>query len=94
VDSIETLDPRFLADLESLAAQPKAKKRLEREELSSVIISLCEGHFITIKSLAHLLQRQEKTLRQDYLSKLCKEQRLRRAFPDTPNHEKQAYTKA
>lgn len=94
VDSIETLDPGFLADLESLATQSKAKKRLEREELSSVIISLCEGHFITIKSLAHLLQRQEKTLRQDYLSKLCKEQRLRRAFPDTPNHEKQAYTKA
>lgn len=93
VDSIEALEPGFLAYLESLATKATTKRRLEREELSAVIVSLSEGHFITIKCLAHLLQRREKTLRQDYLAKLCKAQRLRRAFPDTPNHEKQAYTK-
>ena len=94
VDSIETLTPEFLAGLERLAAEPRAKKWMEKRELEEVIVSLCEGHFITIKSLAQILGRGERTLRQEYLSKLCKDRRLRRAFPDTPNHEKQAYTKA
>jgi hypothetical protein len=94
VDSIEALVPNFRSHLEMVAADPKEKKRMERDELEEVILRLCEGHFMTIKCLAHILQRREKTLRQDYLAKLCKEQRLKRAFPDTPNHEKQAYTKA
>lgn len=94
VDSIESLDARFLASLEELAALPRANRRMERQDLEEVILRLCEGHFITIRSLASVINRGERTLRQDYLSKLCRENRLRRAFPDTPNHEKQAYTRA
>ena len=93
VDSIESLDETFRTKLEELAAVPRWSKRMERPDLEAVILQLCEGHFITIRSLALVLNRGERTLRQDYLSKLCKENRLRRAFPDTPNHEKQAYTK-
>jgi ATP-dependent DNA helicase RecG len=94
VDSIESLVPEFRAGLEAIAAQPREKKWMEKKALEEIIVQLCEGHYITIRSLAQILDRGERTLRQDYLSKLCKEQRLRRAFPDTPNHEKQAYTKA
>ncbi|QTN33989.1 putative DNA binding domain-containing protein [Akkermansiaceae bacterium] len=94
VDSIDALTPEFLADLESVAELPRTKGRMQRKEFEDLIVRVCEGHFITIGSLARILNRGERTLRQDYLSKLCKEQRLRRAFPDTPNHEKQAYTKA
>jgi predicted HTH transcriptional regulator len=94
VDSIESLVPEFRAGLEAIAAQPREKKWMEKKVLEEIIVQLCEGHYITIRSLAQILDRGERTLRQDYLSKLCKEQRLRRAFPDTPNHEKQAYTKA
>jgi hypothetical protein len=94
VETIDALTPEFRAGLESIAALPRSKKRMERTEFEDLIVRVCEGHYITIGSLARILNRGERTLRQDYLSKLCKEQRLRRAFPDTPNHEKQAYTKA
>jgi ATP-dependent DNA helicase RecG len=94
VDSVVALSPEFRASLEAIAALPRSKGRMERKEFEDLIVEICDGHFITISSLAIILNRGERTLRQDYLSKLCKEQRLRRAFPDTPNHEKQAYTKA
>jgi len=94
IDSIQALAPGFLSQLQEIATLSNQKKKLERVEVENLILRLSEGHFITIKCLAQILNRGEKTLRQDYLSKLCKEQRLKRAFPDTPNHEKQAYTKA
>ena len=94
VDSLEALNPGFLAKLQSVAKEPRAKKRMDREALKAVIVELCEGHFITIRTLAKILNRNERSLRQDYLATLCKEMKLQRAFPDTPNHEKQAYTKA
>jgi hypothetical protein len=94
IESLDTLAPEFRASLESLAALPRAKGRMERKAVEDLIVQLCEGHFITISSLAKILNRGERTLRQDYLSKLCKEHRLKRAFPDTPNDERQAYTQA
>lgn len=94
VDSIEVLDAEFLRSLEALAAVPRANKRMERSDLEEVILLLCTAQFITIRVLAAVVNRGERTLRQDYLWKLCREKRLRRAFPDTPNHEKQAYTRA
>lgn len=94
IESLDTLVPEFRASLESLAALPRTKGRMERKAFEDIIVQLCEGHFITISSLAKILNRGERTLRQDYLSKLCKEHRLKRAFPDTPNDERQAYTRA
>jgi len=94
VDSLSSLQAGFHARLQAVAALSNEKKKLDRPEVERLILGLCEGHFMTIKCIAQLLNRAEKTLRQDYLAKLCKEQRLRRAFPDTPNHERQAYTKA
>jgi predicted HTH transcriptional regulator len=93
VDSIDSLTPEFRVGLELMAELPRSKRRMDRKEFEDLIVQVCGEHFITIGSLAKILNRGERTLRQDYLSKLCKEQRLRRAFPDTPNHEKQAYTK-
>lgn len=94
VDSIDALAPEFRESLEVLATLPRTKGRMERKDFEDVIVQVCAGHFVTISSLAKILAREKRTLQQDYLSKLCKEQRLRRAFPDIPNHEKQAYTKA
>ena len=94
VDSIDSLTPEFRVGLELMAELPRSKGRMERKEFEDLIVQVCDEHFITIGSLAKILNRGERTLRQDYLSKLCKEKRLQRAFPDTPNHEKQAYTKA
>ncbi|RYD32718.1 MAG: AAA family ATPase [Verrucomicrobiaceae bacterium] len=94
VDSVENLVPEFLARLHAAAELLRTKGKISRKELEDVIVKVCDGHFVTIGSLAKILDRGERTLRQDYLSRLCKEKRLRRAFPDTPNHERQAYTKA
>jgi hypothetical protein len=94
VDSLSHLEAGFHNQLQAVAALSNEKKKLERPEVERLILGLCDGHFMTIKCIAQLLNRAEKTLRQDYLAKLCKEQRLRRAFPDTPNHERQAYTRA
>ncbi len=94
VDSVDKLTQDFREKLEAMATLPRTKGKIDRKELEDLIVQVCEGHFVTISSLAKIMDRGERTLRQDFLSKLCKDKRLRRAFPDTPNHEKQAYTKA
>jgi hypothetical protein len=94
VDSVNQLVPFFRAEPEAMAELPRTKGKIDRKDLEDIIVQVFDGHYVTIGSLAKSLDRQEKTLRQDYLSKLCKDKRLSRAFPDTPKHEKQAYTKA
>jgi len=94
IDAVDLLDADFKESINHIATIPRSQKRMNQEELKDIIVELCTGQFVTTRSLAAILDRGERTLRQDYLPVLCKENRLKRAFPDTPNHEKQAYTKA
>jgi ATP-dependent DNA helicase RecG len=91
IDNLEQLSDSFRQNLELLAEEPRSKRRIDRERLIEVILQICLGHFVTLSSLAKLVDRQPDTLRDQYLSKLVRERTLSLAFPTTPTHERQAY---
>ncbi len=92
IDSVDELSGSFTTQLKGIAKLAHDKQRLNREDLACIILKVSKGHYITIKGLAEIVNRGERTLRQDYIPQLCKEGRLKLAFRDTPNHESQAYT--
>jgi ATP-dependent DNA helicase RecG len=92
IDDMGALSAPLRGTLEALAAQPRAKGKVDREVLIQVILQLCDGRFVMLRSLAELVQRKPETLRDQYLSRLVRERRLALAFPKTPTHERQAYT--
>jgi len=94
IDVLNQLSPGKLAELEAVAALPREKKKIQREKMIEVIMEVCTGHFITLGALAELVKRNPDALRDSYLTPLRKEHRVRLAFPDTPNDERQAYTVA
>lgn len=92
VDDLEPLTQALRYRLEGIAAEPRAKGKVDRHVLIDVVLQLCEGRFVTLRSLAELVHRKPDTLRDQYLKMLVRQRRLNLAFPKTPNHERQAYT--
>jgi ATP-dependent DNA helicase RecG len=88
---LSQLAPTLRAELEAIAEEPRTKAKLNREAMIFVILALCRRHFVTLRCLAGLVNREPESLRNYYLSGLVKERRLALAFPTTPNHERQAY---
>ena len=88
---LEQLDNDFLQSLEKIA-QPTIKKRISFDEMKTVLILLCKGHYISLSALAILVHRTPDRLRQGYVKKLTKIDILRMAFPHMPNIPKQGYT--
>ena len=91
IDDLELLSDEFLNHLKVLTTEPRNKRKLDRELLIKVILDICQGRYVTIRSLANLTNRHPKTLRDQYLKKLVRERKLQMAFPTTPTHERQAY---
>ncbi len=91
VDSLSTLSESLLGQLEDLAAQPRQHRKVKRQVMIDTILALCADQYITVSCLAQLVNRTPDTLREQYLTKLVREQRLIMAFPKTPTHELQAY---
>jgi len=77
-----------------MASEPRVKGKVDRQVLIDVVLKLCEGRFVTLRSLAELVNRKPGTLRDQYLKTLVRQRQIRLAFPKTPNHERQAYTTA
>ncbi len=79
-------------DLLAETALPLAgKKRIKPKEMEVVIIELCKIKELTTRELAELLGRSQETIRIHYLSKLCKQGKLQRKFPNIINHPEQKY---
>lgn len=94
IDSLDSLVPPFLAGLEVLAAEPRAKGKLPTHVMKAAVLEICKGHYITLSCLAQLVQRDPEALRQRYLKHLAKDGKLKLAFPTAPTHAKQAYRTA
>jgi hypothetical protein len=88
------LSPALHDELLRLAALPRTKARLDKDLMTDVILTICEGRYVRLSVLAALLQRDADGLRKGYLDALVKSQRIRRAFPGTPTHEMQSYRTA
>lgn len=93
-DDISQLAPPYRLHLETIAAEPRKKKKIPQETMTRILEELCTGHFITISCLAALVQRDSETLRGQYLAKMVRSGSLEIAFPRTPNDPRQAYTRS
>jgi len=94
IDDLTKLTPHFLLELQHAAFIPTSSKRLSQVEMDAAIISVCEGHYVTRNVLAQILNRSADQLGKRFLFRLVRERKLLPAFPKTPTHERQAYTKA
>lgn len=94
IDDMAALAPALRVSLETIAAEPRSKGKVDREVLIAVVLELCARHFVTLRCLALLVNRKPETLRDQYLTKLVRERKLSLAFPTTPTHERQAYCTA
>ena len=91
VHNLSELTSEFLNKLESIAQEPRVKKRLDKNKMREVIVALCCEQFVTRQCLAELVKRDPDSLRQQYLTDLVDEKVLRLAFPQSPTHSRQAY---
>jgi hypothetical protein len=94
IDSLEKLDPSFLAELEKLAIEPRTKGKLSVETMREVVLAICSRHYVTLSCLSKLVNRDSDAFRQQYLKPLTKDGKLQLAFPTAPTHAMQAYRSA
>ena len=92
IDNIHNLTPDYQQVLFDIACDARQKQRMAKDAMQSLIVKLCAEHFMTLNALAVVLNRKPDAVRQQYLSAMVKSGVLMLAFPQTPTHEKQAYT--
>lgn len=92
IDNIHYLTPDYQQVLFDIACDARQKQRMAKDTMQSLIVKLCAEHFMTLNALAVVLNRKPDAVRQQYLSAMVKSGVLVLAFPQTPTHEKQAYT--
>ena len=92
IDNIHNLTPDYQQVLFDIACDARQKQRMAKDSMQSLIVQLCAEHFMTLNALAVVLNRKPDAVRQQYLSAMVKSGVLVLAFPQTPTHEKQAYT--
>lgn len=68
------------------------KRKASAKEIREIILQLCRGQYLSVDSLAKLLNRNPAGLRNRYLSPMVTEGLLQLRFPDKPNRPDQAYT--
>ncbi len=91
IDELTALSSELRQRLETLAVEPRNKKKMDREAFQKVVLDVCAGHYLTLQALAELLNRQPASLRNGYLTPMVRDKKLALAFPTTPTHERQAY---
>ena len=70
------------------------KGKVPLDMTRGVITLLCRSRYLTVRVLSLLLDRNETYLRQSVLNPMVLDNELRRAFPQSPNHPRQAYIAA
>lgn len=83
--------PEEDSTLLAIAEPARVRKRLSPQKMEALIRSLCQGRFLTPRELATLLRREPNGLQRWTLSGMAQKKQLVLAYPDTPNHPKQAY---
>lgn len=91
IDDLSEISSQLRTALELCAEGPRQKKKMDREILQAVLLSLCQGRYLTLQCIATLVSRKPEALRNEYLSKMVRDRSLSLAFPTTPTHERQAY---
>lgn len=92
VDDVSALSDEFRRKLEALTAASREHRRLDTEVMKSLLIRLCEGHYLSVSVMEILLGRKAQSIRQNYLKPMVDSRQLKQAFPNKPNSPRQGYT--
>lgn len=77
-----------------IAEPARRNRRLTHKEMESILLSLCQKHWLTRRQLAELLDRNADGLRSRFITLMVEHGRLRLRYPEKPNRADQAYTKS
>lgn len=75
----------------SIAQPAKINKRLSPKKMESIILQLCQSHWLTRRQISHLVQRNSEGLRSRFLAPMVEHGFLQLHYPDNPNRTDQAY---
>ncbi|OOE65796.1 RNA-binding domain-containing protein [Salinivibrio kushneri] len=92
IDRVEELSSSLREELMAFAQAPRKKKRLRKEQMTSAIANVCQGHYVSAAALAVILDRDQQSIRQQYLKAMVDNEQLGLAFPQYKNHPRQGYT--
>lgn len=76
---------------ESNSSLSEPKKRLPKQNMEKLIMDICQNNYQTISDIAGKLNRNPRSLRNNYLSEMVKKGILELKHSDTPNNPNQAY---
>ena len=79
-----------VASSESTNVATSIKKRMSREELQSLIMSVC-NEWISLEDLSARIERDSTYLRNHVIPLMLASKKLQMLFPGTPNHPNQQY---
>jgi ATP-dependent DNA helicase RecG len=78
--------------LRQIIAPIVGKKRVKPDLMRQIILKLCSNRFLTLETMAKLLNRNSAAFRNQYISPMVNEAVLMLKYPETPNRPDQAYT--
>ena len=91
INKIEQLPEDVLEKLRRVAKPVSECDRVDTAVTKETLLILCEEYSLSLPVLAELLNRSEDSLRKNFLNQMVGDHSLDRAYPQTPNHPKQAY---
>ncbi|MBT3404165.1 MAG: hypothetical protein HN421_10710 [Gammaproteobacteria bacterium] len=77
--------------LQQISQPARDKHRLPNSQVEQLITELCNQNWLTKRELGTLLERNTDGLRSRYLTPMVSQGKLKLRYPDTPNHQNQAY---
>ncbi|MBF0127403.1 MAG: hypothetical protein HQM02_09355, partial [Magnetococcales bacterium] len=72
-------------------ANIRTRGKVGKGEVHAVILALCQGRYLSLRTLSGLLGRSPDYVRPNFLRELVKSGYLESLYPDRPNHPDQAY---
>lgn len=90
----EHLSSEHYNKLLSLAADVRCKGKVAKEVMEATILALCAEDWLSLRTLAQLVDRKSDSLRNHYINNMLQDGRLQARVPGKPNHPNQAYRRS
>lgn len=84
-------DSEHYGKLLTIAAPVREKGRASKSLVEKIILELCAEKFVTLRTLADLLNRETDSVRNHYVAPMIKRGDLEPRYPAHPNHPQQGY---
>lgn len=90
----EHLSSEHYNKLLSLAADVRGKGKVAKQVMEATILALCAEDWLSLRTLAQLVDRKSDSLRNHYINNMLQDGRLQARVPGKPNHPNQAYRRS